>query len=169
MTNSGAERMTQAAIGVDISKDHLDVHCLPDGASRRFDNTPCGHRTLLKWLKLKGQIARVVFEATGRYQRGFEQAAADADLPLCKLNPSQARRFAEATGKLTKTDKADAAMLARMGLALQPEPRPAPSRALNELRELHIARQAPITDRTAAKNRECPSPSRCSSGGTPSA
>jgi len=146
--------MTQATIGVDISKDHLDVHCLPDGASRRFDNTPCGHRALLKWLKPKAAIARVVFEATGRYHRAFEQAAADAALPLCKVNPRQARRFAEATGKLAKTDKADAAMLARMGLALQPETRPAPGRALNELRELHIARQALIKDRTAAKNRE---------------
>ena len=145
--------MTDTTIGVDISKDHLDVHCLPDGASRRFDNSPCGHRALFKWLRPKAPIARVVFEATGRYHRAFEQAAADADLPLCKVNPRQARRFAEATGKLTKTDKADAAMLARMGLALQPEPRPAPSRALNELRELHIARQALVKDRTAAKNR----------------
>lgn len=65
-----------------------------------------------------------------------------------------ARRFAEANGKLAKTDKADAAMRARMGLALQPKPRPAPDASLmSDLRELHIARQALIKDRTAAKNR----------------
>jgi transposase len=85
--------------------------------------------------------------------RALEQALAEAGLPLCKVNPKQARRFAEATGKLAKTDTADALMLARLGLALQPEIRPAPSRALNELRELHVARLALVKDRTAAKNR----------------
>jgi transposase len=152
MTSGGVEKMSEATIGIDISKDHLDVYRLPDGASRRFDNDAAGHRALIRWLG-KQPIARVVFEATGRYHRALEQALGEAGLPLCKVNPKQARRFAEATGKLAKTDRADAAMLARMGAALQPEPRPAPSMNLNELRELHLARQALVKDRTAAKNR----------------
>lgn len=109
--------MSEATIGIDISKDHLDVHILPDGTGRRFDNDTAGHRGLLKWLG-KTPVARVVFEATGRHHRALEQALAEAGLPLCKVNPRQARRFAEATGKLAKTDRADALMLARMGLAL---------------------------------------------------
>ena len=64
-----------------------------------------------------------------------------------------ARRFAEATGKLAKTDRLDAAMLARMGALLELEARPARSNALLELKELHIARDALVKDRTAAKNR----------------
>src|SRR5580704_6999936 len=54
----------------------------------------------------------------------FEHALAKAGLPLVKVNPRQARRFAEATGKLAKTDRLDAALLARMGALLAIEPRP---------------------------------------------
>jgi transposase len=85
--------------------------------------------------------------------RAFEHALAKAGLPLVKVNPRQARRFAEATGKLAKTDRLDAALLARMGALLAIEPRPARSKALAELKELHIAREALVKDRTAAKNR----------------
>jgi len=95
----------------------------------------------------------VVFEPTGPYHRAFEHALAKAGLPLVKVNPRQARRFAEATGKLAKTDRLDAALLARMGALLAIEPRPARSKALAELKELHIAREALVKDRTAAKNR----------------
>lgn len=77
-----------------------------------------------------------------------------AGLPLVKINPRQARRFAEATGKLMKTDATDAAMLARMGVALEPDIRPIPSELLLRLKALLLARQTLIKDRAAAKNRE---------------
>ena len=63
------------------------------------------------------------------------------------------RRFAEATGKLAKTDRLDAAILARMGAMLELEARPARSELLFELKELYVAREALVKDRTAAKNR----------------
>src|SRR5580700_5350204 len=66
---------------------------------------------------------------------------------------AQARRFAEAIGKLAKTDRLDAAMLARMGAMLELKTRPPQSEALLELKELHLAREALVKDRTAAKNR----------------
>ena len=72
--------------------------------------------------------------------------------PVRQGQSRQARRFAEATGKLAKTDRLDAAMLARMGALLELEARPARSNALLELKELHIARDALVKDRTAAKN-----------------
>jgi len=95
----------------------------------------------------------VVFEPTGAYHRQLEAALAGKSLAAVKVNPRQARRFAQATGQMAKTDRVDAAMLARMGAVLQLEARPPRSAALNDLRELLVARQALIKDRTAGKNR----------------
>jgi len=144
--------MIPSTIGVDISKDFLDVHRLPDDKARRFDNSKAGHKALIRWLS-EMPVARIVYEPTGPYHRSFEQALAKAGMPLAKVNARQARRFAEATGKLAKTDRADAAMLARMGVALALAVRPISSEMLSELKELNLARQALVKDRTAAKNR----------------
>ena len=144
--------MQNDTIGVDISKDHLDVHRLADGASRRFANDKSGHKALVKWLS-QAPVKRVIFEPTGPYHRALERALGAADIPFVKVNPRQARRFAEATGKLAKTDRLDAAMLARMGALLQLEARSARSDVLLQLKELHVAREALVKDRTAAKNR----------------
>ena len=76
-----------------------------------------------------------------------------AGVPFAKVNPRQARRFAEAIGRLAKTDRVDAAMLARMGAMLELKTRPPRSDALLVLKELHLAREALVKDRTAAKNR----------------
>ncbi|MEP6565937.1 MAG: IS110 family transposase [Mesorhizobium sp.] len=143
--------MTEITIGVDISKETLDAYRFPDGESRRFDNTGKGHKALMRWIG--APPARVVYEPTGPYHRGFERRLAEAGLPLVKVNPRQARRFAEATGKLAKTDRCDAAMLARMGAVLALTARPLRSLLLNELKDLHMARTALIKDRTAARNR----------------
>jgi transposase len=144
--------MTNDTIGVDVSKDHLDAHRLIDGASRRFANDKTGHKAFLRWRKEK-PTERVVFEPTGPYHRGFERALGLACVPFVKVNPRQARRFAEATGKLAKTDRLDAAMLARMGAVLELQARPPRSEIVLELKDLHLAREALVKDRTAAKNR----------------
>ena len=152
MTSRGAEKMKNDTIGVDVSKDHLDAHRLADGATRRFANTKGGHKALIKWLT-ETPLYRVVFEPTGPYHRAVERALGIAGVPFVKVNPRQARRFAEATGKLAKTDRLDAAILARMGAMLELEARPARSELLLELKELYVAREALVKDRTAAKNR----------------
>ena len=69
------------------------------------------------------------------------------------MNPLQARRFAQAQGTRAKTDKADAAMLAKMGAALDLEPDQAVSQDHHDLKELQIERTALIKDRTRLKNR----------------
>jgi len=143
--------MTETTIGVDVSKDGLDVYRHPDGDERRFANNAAGHKALIRWIG--GKVDRIVFEPTGPYHAALERALAKAGLPVAKVNPRQARRFAEATGKLAKTDRLDAALLARMGALLQLEIRPACTDVIAELRQLHIAREALIKDRTAAKNR----------------
>jgi transposase len=127
---------------------------MSDGAIRRFTNDTVGHRAFMGWL---GQIetahdVRVVYEPTGPYHRAFERRLDVAGAALVKVNPRQARRFAEATGKLAKTDRMDAAMLARMGALLELEARPVRS-LLNDLKDLHMAREALVKNRTAAINR----------------
>ena len=90
--------------GGDIGKDHLDACLHPSGEARRLANDTQGHRALVAWLTSHG-IARVVFEATGPYHRALERALAAAGLAAAKVNPRQARRFAEAVGRLAKTDR----------------------------------------------------------------
>lgn len=139
--------------GVDICKATLDVYLHPAAVARQFANDPKGIAALLRWLA-DHAIVRVVFEPTGRYHRSFERQAAEAGLSLAKVNPRQARRFAEAIGCNAKTDMIDAAMLARMGALLEPPSRPIPSELLDGMKELHVARLGLVKDRTAAKNRD---------------
>ena len=143
--------MAGTNIGIDISKDHLDVHRLPGDERRRFDNSTAGHKALIRWIG--DTPARVVYEPTGYYHRALERALAAAGMPIAKVNPRQARRFAEATGNLAKTDALDAAMLTRMGAVLSLEARPVPSGIINDLRDLRTARNALIKDQVAALTR----------------
>ena len=152
MTSRGAEKMKNDTIGVDVSKDHLDAHRLADGAARRFANDKGGHKALIKWLA-ETPLNRVVFEPTGPYHRAVERALGVASVPFVKVNPRQARRFAEATGKLAKTDRLDAAILARMGALLELEARPAPKRGPARTEGALRRSRGPGEDRTAAKNR----------------
>ena len=143
--------MTDHNIGVDISKSHLDVFRLEDGMAKRFDNSAAGFRALTRWLG-KTPVARVVFEPTGAYHKAFEVALGET-LPLVKVNPLQARRFAEAYGTRAKTDAVDARMLARMGAAFDLEPQVPQSRNMRDLRDLHVARTGLIKDQTRLRNR----------------
>jgi transposase len=97
--------MTEVTIGIDISKDHLDAHRLPGGERERFDNTSSGHKALLRWIG--PTPARVVYEPTGPYHRTLEVRLATSGMPIVKVNPRQARRFAQAVGGLAKTDALD--------------------------------------------------------------
>ena len=100
--------MTETNIGIDISKDHLDAYRFPGDELCRFDNSKAGHKALIHWIR--ETPAPVVYEATGHYHRTPEKALAAASMPIAKVKPRQARRFAEATGDLAKTDALDAAM-----------------------------------------------------------
>ena len=142
----------QRHVGVDISKDFLDVALYPASDTARFPNDAKGIKALIKWL-VPQPLARVIFEATGAYHRLLERTLANAGLPGVKVNPRQARRFAEAIGKLAKTDRCDAAMLARMGAALQLEARPIVSETLDKMSEFITARDALVKDRIAALTR----------------
>lgn len=144
--------MTNDTIGIDISKATLDAHRLSDGASAQFNNTKGGFAALQRWLK-SHDIARIVYEPTGPYHRAFEVAMAP-QFPLVKVNPLQARRFAQAQGVRAKTDQVDARMLAVMGQVFSLEPQASASNKQRNLKELNVARQALIKDRTRALNRQ---------------
>ena len=92
------ERAIMKNIGIDVSKETLDAYRTDDGAHAQFQNDSKGRRALLRWIGDK--VALVVFEATGAYHRGLEIDLADASVPFAKVNPKQARRFAQAVGKL---------------------------------------------------------------------
>ena len=94
--------MTEFIIGVDISKTHLDVHRLDSGEHARFGNDKAGFWAFADWIG--GRLPDlVVFEPTGLYHGRFERHFA-THLPLAKVNPLQARRFAQACGVRAKTD-----------------------------------------------------------------
>ncbi|AZG78082.1 IS110 family transposase [Methylocystis rosea] len=102
------------------------------------------------------------------HHRALERAFGAAGVPIAKVNPRQARRFAEAAGKLVKADRVDAAMLARMGEVLGLEPRPFDSQTIAELKELHLV---PRSSKTAPPPKIAPRRSRlpCSKSRTKSA
>ena len=96
--------MVAQSVGVDISKDTLDVAIHPGGESFRITNNPEGHRALIK--RLKGfDIARIVFEATGAYHRLFHCRRSSRSACLGSRSiPCQARRFAQATMENRRQD-----------------------------------------------------------------
>ena len=139
------------SIGIDISKDQLDVHRPRTGASARFGNTPAGFRALQRWI---GDTPPdlLVYEATGAYHAALERRFAGT-LPLVKVNPLQARRFAQARGTRAKTDAVDARILAVMGSALDLVPDRPAGENQHALKQLQIARMALIKERTRLLNR----------------
>jgi len=139
------------SIGIDISKSKLDAHRLSDGAAASFPNTRSGFGALRRWIGKTVPLC-VVYEATGPYHAAFERALAGC-LPLVKVNPLQARRFAQARGTRAKTDQVDAAMLAQMGRALELQPDVPLPEDQHELKELQVARTALVKDRTRILNR----------------
>jgi transposase len=138
-------------IGIDISKATLDAHRLSTNEAAQFANSLAGLRALRRWIG-KQIPDLVVFEATGAYHAVLERHFAGV-LPLVKVNPLQARRFAQARGTRTKTDAVDARILAIMGAALELVPDAPEDKDQSDLKELQIARMALIKERTRLLNR----------------
>jgi transposase len=138
--------------GIDVSKDHLDAHVRPDGTAFRAAADEAGDAAVVARLAAAGP-ALIVLEATGGYEAPVAAALAAAGLPVAVVNPRQARRFAEATGRLAKTDRLDAAALARFAEAVRPEPRPLADADTQAPAALVARRRQLIEMRTAEQNR----------------
>lgn len=104
-------------IGIDVSKDLLDV-AVHEQDFRQFKNNRSGFRSLIAWLK-KWQVKQVVLEASGGYEQAALDALEQAGLPVVRINPGRARSFAKGTGRLAKTDRIDANVLAHMAQLLE--------------------------------------------------
>lgn len=110
-------------VGVDVSKERLDVAFRPASRHCFFPNDPSGIDDLVHCL-LQERPALVVLEASGGYERPAAAGGlAAGGLPVAVVNPRQARDFAKATGRLAKTDALDADSLARFAEAVRPQPR----------------------------------------------
>jgi transposase len=98
-------------------------------------------------------MTRVIFESTGVYHRLFETGLAEHVINFARVNPRQSRRFCKGAGQLAKTDRVDAAMLAKRGAVPELKADQPKSEALHDLKQLATARLALIKDRTAEKAR----------------
>lgn len=141
-------------VGMDVAKATLDLHLLtqPQPQSRQFSNDVAGHASLLAWLQSWGCVP-IICEATGGYQRAVVSALQAAQHPVAVVNARQVRDFARAQGRLAKTDRLDAAVLAQFGQALRPAATPALAPAQQQLAELVARRQQVQQLRHAEHNR----------------
>jgi transposase len=138
--------------GIDVAKATLDVQVRPSEERWTAANDDAGIRTLVA--QLRGVApTQVVLEATGGYELAVVSALAAAALPVVVVNPRQVRDFAKATGRLAKTDRLDAAVLARFAEQVRPEARPLATADQQELDALLTRRRQLIEMLTAEKNR----------------
>ena len=140
-------------VGIDVSKDRLDVHVLPSGQAFAVARDGKGLYELVERLSSVGPRL-IAVEATGGFETIVAAAIAGAQLPLSVVNPAQVRHFAQAVGKRAKTDPIDAAVIARFAEAVKPEPRELPDEAARLLSELVGRRVQVIEMLVAERQRE---------------
>ena len=129
-----------AFVGIDVSKDRLDVHVLPSGQAFAVARNGEGLDRLVSDLCSLGP-GLIVLEATGGFELTVAAALAGAGLPLAVVNPRQIRDFARATGRLAKTDALDAQAIALFAERIRPEPRPIADAEAQALAELVVRRR----------------------------
>ena len=139
-------------VGIDVSKEQLDVAVGSDGPEVSFANEENGIANLVAELRARNG-ALVVLEATGGFELPLAAALAAAHLPVAIVNPRQVREFARATGQLAKTDRIDARVLALFAERIRPEPRTLPSEATRVLDALLSRRRQLLDMITAEHNR----------------
>ncbi len=139
-------------VGVDVSKDKLDVHLLERGLSLSIPNHEQQIKPLINRLA-RYRLERIVIEATGRLEHAFVSAAIARGLPIVVVSPLKVRRFAEAVGQLAKTDAIDAHLIARFAAALKPTARPVIDPNSQLVKDLVVRRRQLTSLRTTEKNR----------------
>lgn len=139
-------------VGIDVSKDRLDVHLRPSGEAFAVPRDSEGVEVLAGRLQeLDPEL--VVLEATGGFETVVAAGLAAAGLPLAVVNPRQIRDFARAVGRLAKTDPLDAAVIAHFAEAVRPQSRPVPDEATRALGELVARRRQIVEMMVAERNR----------------
>jgi transposase len=141
--------MDSITVGIDVSKNCLDVAVRPSGDVFAVERNAAGLEQLAARLReLSPHV--IALEATGGFETIAAAALAAAQLPVVVVNPAQIRAFAKAIGQRAKTDPIDAAVIAHFAEATKPEPRPLPDTATRLLADL-IARRRQIIEMIGAE------------------
>jgi transposase len=139
-------------VGIDVSKDQLDVHIHPAGEAFSVSRNEAGLEELIERLKAYA-LKAIAVEATGGFESVVVASLAAEGLPVLRVNPAQVRAFANALGKRAKTDPIDAAVIARFVEATKPEIRSLPSAQTLALADLMARRRQIVQMITAERQR----------------
>jgi transposase len=141
--------MDNITVGIDVSKDRLDIAVRPGGEAFVVERNAAGLERLVARLRdLSPHL--VALEATGGFETIAAAALAAANVPVVVVNPAQVRAFAHALGKRAKTDPIDAMVIAHFAEATKPQPRPLPDETTRLLADL-VARRRQIVEMMAAE------------------
>jgi len=145
--------MDTIVVGIDVSKDRLDVSVQPAGTALQYSRDAAGIELLVEMLSPLG-VQLVAVEATGGFEAVVAASLAVAKLPVVVVNPAQVRAFAAALGKRAKTDRIDACVIAQFAAATKPPVRPLPDAATQALADLVTRRRQIIQMIVAEGQRE---------------
>lgn len=138
-------------VGIDVSKETLEVAERPGEGTSRVENSRKGLSLLVKRLsRLEGVL--VAFEATGGYEKGLMLALSEASIRCIRCNAKQVRNYARSKGVSAKTDRIDAELIADYVSTMKPEERPTPTRADIEASELERRRRQLVEEMSQERN-----------------
>lgn len=142
----------EISVGIDVSKDRLDVAVIPANDCWQEPNDETGIQNLVNRL---GKITPVfvILEASGGYEANVAGALAHAGLPVCVVNPAQVRNYAKGTGTVAKTDTIDSLILAQFGLSVRPVVRSLKNEEMQALSALLMRRRQVVEMLVMEKNR----------------
>jgi transposase len=151
--------MDTIVVGIDVSKDRLDVHVRPGGDAFAVPRDGEGIAALAARLgPLQPRL--IGLEATGGFETVVAAGLASAGLPVVVVNPAQVRAFGRALGRRAKTDPIDAAVIAHFVEATSPIARPLPSEEAQLLSDLVARRRQIVAMISAERQRERRAPAR---------
>lgn len=145
-------KIEERLVGIDVSKAELEVCALPSEQFWKAPNDEAGRRALVERLRELSPTL-IVMEATGGYEAAVAMGLVAAGLPVVVMNPRPVRDFAKAAGKLAKTDRIDAHILALFGQVMRPPVRPLKDEQSRELDALLMRRRQMVDMLTMEKNR----------------
>ncbi|MBV7380837.1 IS110 family transposase [Maritimibacter dapengensis] len=140
-------------VGVDVSKDQLDVYVSPAGNHHSFKNDAGGAVELVNVCR-DHDADLVVLEATGRYHRMAHETLHGAGVRTAVANPARSRNFARSIGRLAKTDRIDAQVLAEYGERLRPPASTPPSKLQAKIAEITVARRQIVDEMKILKQQQ---------------
>mgnify|MGYP000241039563 CR=1 FL=1 len=147
------------SLGIDVGKSNLELALRSEDeivARTTVPNNPEGHNILMDWLSEQGASSEetcVCMEASGDFEKAVARRLYQEAYRVSVVNPRRIKGYASSQLQRTKTDAADAALIARFGQREEPRPWEPPEAAESRLQELTRARQALHKEKTRAQNR----------------